>query len=375
MQDYSIGRLVHFIVLLLNICIVVALLLCQLWGRSEVKYAPMIQPLLPLLLLANLMFLVVWLVQWRLWVILPLIGFLFQLPYLKATIQILPRGHAVPEQRFFKSDSLPEIRICTYNVHGFSYGMNRLTVWQIAKLMRSNSMDVLCVQEFDIPDGGSLDSLEKVFSFFPYQAYCIQDSSLNLAIFSRYPIRTQQSIEVGKDGYHALWCDLAVGEKTVRIYNCHLQTTNFNQTRFNNAAGLWFWNYQAQAKKTNKMVATIYDNTVKRNAQIRKIDRHIQTCPYPVIVCGDLNSTPASYVYDLIRRHLTDGFMEVGRGYAYTYNQLYRLFRLDYIFYSEQLSGVEYWSVNKDFSDHNPVMMSVRLKALRDFKTSALSAR
>jgi endonuclease/exonuclease/phosphatase family metal-dependent hydrolase len=206
-----------------------------------------------------------------------------------------------------------------------------------------------------------LDSIEKVYQYLPYHAYCIQDSGLDLAIFSRYPILTHRAIEVGADGSHALWCDLDIRGKRIRIYNCHLQTTNFNQTRFNNSAGLWFWNYKAQVKKTDKLVKTIYQNTVKRNAQIREIDHHVRECAYPVIVCGDFNSTPASYAYDLVQRHLTDGFRQTGRGYAYTYNRLHKLFRIDYIFYSTQFSGQRYWSVNNGLSDHNPVMMSIRL--------------
>jgi endonuclease/exonuclease/phosphatase (EEP) superfamily protein YafD len=86
----------------------------------------------------------------------------------------------------------------------------------------------------------------------------------------------------------------------------------------------------------------------------------VEESPYPVLVCGDFNDVPSSYTYRMARGKLKDGFQTAGQGYAYTYRYYKRMLRIDYIFHSESLQGIDYYSPELDVcSDHNPVIMQL----------------
>lgn len=104
------------------------------------------------------------------------------------------------------------------------------------------------------------------------------------------------------------------------------------------------------------------DNNRKRALQADYIHRQIELSPYPVIVCGDFNDTPASYAYHRIKGNLTDGFQECGSGYQYTFRQLCKLWRIDYILHSTEFEGTTNISPDLPYSDHNPVVWEGRFR-------------
>ena len=84
--------------------------------------------------------------------------------------------------------------------------------------------------------------------------------------------------------------------------------------------------------------------------------------PYPTLVCGDFNSLPSSYVYQTVKgEKLNDGFQTCGHGYMYTIRYFKHLLRIDYILHSSEFQGVDYFSPDLEYSDHNPVVMRMRL--------------
>ena len=58
---------------------------------------------------------------------------------------------------------------------------------------------------------------------------------------------------------------------------------------------------------------------IKRAKQADLIKFSIDSSPYPVIVCGDFNDTPASYTKNTIATNLSDAFVESGNGFGRSY--------------------------------------------------------
>ena len=97
--------------------------------------------------------------------------------------------------------------------------------------------------------------------------------------------------------------------------------------------------------------------------------------PEPLILLGDLNSTPNHQVHRALSAHLVDAFREAGWGLGHTFPAMggrfwgvpypNRLVRIDHIFYSDdwqaETARVGEWD---GFSDHLPVI--ARLRLLRD---------
>ena len=111
------------------------------------------------------------------------------------------------------------------------------------------------------------------------------------------------------------------------------------------------------------IVEQLKDNFVIRANQAIQVRNLIDTTRYPVIVCGDFNDTPMSFAYNHIAgNNLTDGFRDRGKGYGHSFNGIKGLLRIDFISYDKSFTGLVYDSPHLPWSDHNPIIMKVKLK-------------
>lgn len=115
-----------------------------------------------------------------------------------------------------------------------------------------------------------------------------------------------------------------------------------------------------QPTKVMRMKEMMNENGVIRARQADQVMRLVDESPYPLIVCGDFNDTPASYTYRKIKGDLEDSFLAAGKGYGYTYRYLRKLLRIDYLFYSPGVfRATRYYSPDLEYSDHKPVIVSL----------------
>jgi endonuclease/exonuclease/phosphatase family metal-dependent hydrolase len=76
-----------------------------------------------------------------------------------------------------------------------------------------------------------------------------------------------------------------------------------------------------------------------------------------VIISGDMNNSPFSYVYRNIKSDLNDCFEEAGTGFGQTYKFKYYPARIDYIFSSKKMEVKSFTTFAQfEYSDHFPVM-------------------
>jgi Uncharacterized protein conserved in bacteria len=184
----------------------------------------------------------------------------------------------------------------------------------------------------------------------------------NLAVYSKFPIEKNADIWFNSSDNSAMWVDIWVNNKLIRVFNCHLQTTNFNQTRGLLGKITLAGFYDSKKEAVKQIMLKMAVNAEKRADQTDLICNIIDTTRHAMILCGDLNDTPASYSYHKIKEKLQDGFQSAGSGFESTFRYLHRLFRIDYIFHSKELTGRKYITPSFDFSDHNPVIMEISVK-------------
>ena len=97
-----------------------------------------------------------------------------------------------------------------------------------------------------------------------------------------------------------------------------------------------------------------------RVEQTQLVLDHIQKSPHPVVVCGDFNDAPLSFIYRKFSNILKDGFFEKGNGFSFSYRGNIPFLRIDYIFTSPTLSFQEYQTVRTlTYSDHYPVVARI----------------
>ena len=189
-----------------------------------------------------------------------------------------------------------------------------------------------------------------------------------MAIFSRFPIVRQGVIAFGHlSQNHAMWADLArpaarTGRgrpDTIRVFNLHLQSMSMADADIAAATGS---RAGLRAKAPNLLRRFRY-GAESRGNQIDTVVARVARSPYPVLLAGDTNDLPYSYVYDQLADHLQNAWATVGLGIGATYNGRLPGLRIDQQFAGPQWQ-VQACQVHREikWSDHFPVEALYQLR-------------
>ena len=114
----------------------------------------------------------------------------------------------------------------------------------------------------------------------------------------------------------------------------------------------------------NALIRAFYGNytlgMIARSGQANVLAMDMRACEAPIIVCGDFNDVPYSYVYNTMLGDKVDGFTECGSGFMYTFRGK-KAVRIDYIFHDKGMEGLTYYKRELSYSDHYPVFMKIAL--------------
>ena len=247
--------------------------------------------------------------------------------------------------------------MATYNVAMFGRETTGFIAQDILAEMRRQKVEVLCMQEYNNNSGDKINS-ESYKEYFPYMAKGRDD----MMIFSRYPITKSKTIDFEWTNNSAMWADIDANGRPFRVFNVHLETTGINRT-MHKAAKLAHEGFQVD---DNRLLSAIYGNymigMVIRAGQAEQVAQEIRNSKTPVIVCGDFNDVPYSYVYNTMLGNLVDGFKECGHGWMYTFRGgSKKSVRIDYIFHDESMKGLDYYKYDLTYSDHFPVFMKLEI--------------
>lgn len=335
------------------------------------QYMPVLGLALPVLLIVNLSAAVCWALARRGWMLIPVAALAFNYNYICAVFQFNP-VRRIPKGHYSSGNADGYLKVATYNVGNFGTEITGYSCKEIARYMKEQEADVLCLQETGGNQHFPMDSIRQAFSHWRYVLTSAEGSgsgSLPMAIFSRYPLINPRFIAYPQSANSSMQADIVLGSDTIRLLNNHLQTTSVTQNRRKWTHGLAnASDRRREAEVLQGAISTLHGNFVKRTGQTDSICRLILASPYPVVACGDFNSLPSSYTYARLNSLLEDGFRTCGRGYMYTFRYFKRLLRIDYIFHSSAIEGYRYYSPNLDLcSDHNPVLMEMKIN-----KTSAM---
>lgn len=307
---------------------------------------------LPVLLLVNVGLFFYWLIKKKKRAVIPLIALLANLSYFTAVFH-------------YSKITVPDtetLTVVTYNIHSFNKEKTGFTAKQIARYMEKEKADVLCFQEFNGNMYFPLDSLIRTFDRYPYRYIpVLPHRQTRIAVFSRYPLTDSLFVSFPGTDNCGLYVDMLVRKRTVRLFNVHMQTTDISRAEKQFAENEVYFDREDKIKALGSIRNTLLENMQERASQANAIHALIEKSPYPVLVCGDFNDTPASYTYHTLKGNLNDGFKSCGKGYQYTFRGLFRLLRIDYIFHSPDIKAIRYESPSLKWSDHNPVIMKMEL--------------
>lgn len=158
--------------------------------------------------------------------------------------------------------------------------------------------------------------------------------------------------------YHGiLLTDVQTELGTLRIINSHLQSNRISDM----AEGISGENSLSNQLTTfGRMLAGYGRTTRQRAAQAQQIRRFVEESPYPVILGGDFNDVPSSYMYnEILSPRLQDAWVQAGTGLGTTFTGPLPGLRIDYFMVDTSLSVVSMERLSSPWSDHRPLRLVV----------------
>jgi len=257
----------------------------------------------------------------------------------------------------FEKDHVPEksMVIATHNLGAIFRGkkvtdeIREKTISDYARFLQANGdPDILCTQE----TGGKF-----------YRALAAKmgySHSFNLqkgtVILSRYPIKGGGEIPFGQTANSSLWVEINVEGKTIRVYNVHMQSNKVTKDTEKVLEDGEFDDARTWSE-IGRVLGRVGASTSVRAEQAQRLREHINACKHPVIVCGDFNDTPNSYVYSLLSTGFNDPFRQKSLGIGTTFAGVLPMLRIDYILTEKIFHTYSYRTVHSEFSDHYPVVL------------------
>src|ERR1035441_3046815 len=320
----------------------------------------------PWLLIVNFLFLIYWLIRWKKLYWVSLIVILIGWNNMK---------HLFHFGIFNKNTNEKGIKVLSYNVRDFdlyNWTHHKQTKNKIFSFLKEKSADIMCLQEFFQGDSGFYETMNPLIDLTQATNHHIEytltrrkKEHWGIATFSKFPIIKKGKVPFKyRSNNICIFSDLKIGEDTVRIYNMHLQSISFNNSDYKfiealkeNNDTLDMEDVEIESKNILRRVKRAF---VKRASQTEKIIAHINSCKYPVIICGDFNDTPFSYTYNTFSGKYIDSFMESGSGIGNTYIGDFPSYRIDYIFHSEQFSSSNFVVHKEELSDHYAISTIIK---------------
>ena len=325
----------------------------------------------PLLLLANVLFMILWLVRLKKEFLISLIIILLGWGYIKRVVSFHGKRlekettEAIIDAEGGDFENKTSINLLSYNVRLFNifkHSKEKNAGERILELISGKKPDLCCLQELYIDNkkGISLEELEKNLSSTPYSNIAWANKIDNkgyygIATFSKFPMVNKGVIRYPNSKNISIYSDIVVAEDTLRIYNNHLQSVRFVKRNIDFFVNLDLQSEEETILELRDISSRLKNAYIKRAEQADILSEHIQNSPYRIIVCGDFNDTPVSYVYRKIKGDLNDAFTVSGRGLGNTYSGTFPKVRIDYIFYSDEFSVVNFKTTKEEYSDHYPV--------------------
>lgn len=357
-------------ILFFNLFAIICLLLsylASLVDPEKLWYFTLFGLAYPFILLANVLFILIWILLKR-WY------FLYSLLFILIGYQPLTRtfGFRTADSNNFKVDS-NTIKLMSYNVHYFKkFGsdLDTVTRSKVLSLIKEEQPDIIGFEEFFTRKKGKYDlkdSLLKILNtkqFYYSRAVDNDYESTGVAIFSKYPIVNTGEIVLDslESGNQGVYVDIKKNKKLFRVYAVHLASISFQPEDYN------FLNEIKSDIKSSKdvvsskrIVKKLKTAFIKRSNQVKIIKKNMDSCKIPYIIMGDFNDTPVSFSLTQMNEGLKNAFQEKGRGLAITYNGDFPNFQIDYILTSPEFNINSYRILKKSYSDHYPLRSNVSL--------------
>jgi len=251
--------------------------------------------------------------------------------------------------------------LLTFNVKVFdlyNWTKNEESSKKILKDIFDADADIVCIQEFYTDNSEAFNMLKKLSTVYPYSHVEITltlrgTDKWGIATFSKFPIRRKETIRFEKTQHNlSIASDIFINGKLVKVYNTHLQSIHLNDVEIESIENI---SDTIKRQPLDNVFFKMRKAYTLRAAQADKLKASMNNSSSPVIIAGDFNDTPNSYVYRTLSKNMTDTFDEAGFGIGQTYFGKLPAFRIDYIIADRKMSVRSHEVIRNNSSDHYAV--------------------
>ena len=295
----------------------------------------------PILIAANLLFLLYWLLRrkkqaWLSFSILVL-GYFILGSFI---------GFGSTEDEALETD----LKVMSFNVRSFNRygGIDEPNIFKkTLEFVLEEDPDVICIQEIDYTRS---EAFKERYPF-QYVRYITNQHRVLMGIFSKFEIVKSSTFDWPNSHNNGSYADIVYEGDTLRVYNLHMESLQITASKES---------VVKEAKpRLYKKLSGIFK---KQSLQAKFFAKRRDSVTYKTIVCGDFNNTQFSNSYRIVKGDMNDTFLEKGSGLGTTYSFLGLPYRIDFILADPVFEVKSHQNYDVKFSDHFPVMASFSLK-------------
>lgn len=226
--------------------------------------------------------------------------------------------------------------------------------------IRESGADIVCLQEYPAHNTKIKSALQKVYPYV--RVHTVKGNPM--ACYSKYPVKLIENIDIESKYNGSVAFSVKYKEYDIPVIVNHLESNKLD------AHDKEVYTDMLKAPDENKVKSgsehlfkKLADAMAIRGPQADVISEYIEQnySPY-MIVCGDFNDTPVSYVHNRISEKLQDAYIEAINGPGITYNRNFLYFRIDHIMVGDAYRVLDCRVDNSiDASDHYPLRCRLQI--------------
>lgn len=240
-----------------------------------------------------------------------------------------------------KATGVQSLRIMTYNVHSFVGTDGVYDAERTAEVIARAQADVVALQEVDTGPSSKPPAWRTLAERLGMTCHftltrASGDGHFGNALLSRYAFEVMAEGQLPRKRDEARgvqWFKLSAGQTQVHLMNTHLSVR--------------------ATERTHQMKALLGAEWLARAGT-----------DLPIVVCGDLNSPPLSWVYRRLSAHLRDAQRACPQGRRATWPSRFPFLRIDHLFVSREVKvqscGVPKDALTRGASDHLPLIADLQ---------------
>ena len=256
------------------------------------------------------------------------------------------------------------LKVLSYNVYAFSgFPIDTLMYTQMLDFLKKSDANILCAQETYYPELRRKD-IENAISHWKYTDTLLLGKATNgLLMCSDYPIIDRHVIGSPSPSHGCVVYRLNMDNDTIVVVNSHFVSNGMNAEDKRAYRDIILSPEEKNMKDDfMRLCRKVNEAGVKRAVQVDSLVDYLNTLGnVPVIVCGDFNDSPLSYVHHRLTRMLDDAYVASGNGPGISYHLSGMFFRLDNVLCSRHWRSFDARVMSKyKMSDHYPLEVCLK---------------